>query len=389
LIIREFYPKLTLFKTPENTATANRVITFELQGAVSTPTNGATTNSKACQDSAVTITATLDNPLPTGQATYLRYSSNGFTNSTVVQMSCSGTSCTADIPSSVNTTGSTIDYYIFTSGSNATPTHSTADWYTISFDTNGGSNYAYTVVPIPQVSMTVITPVGYGPFDNLGQNSDSGPICSGDQLATVQSTATPNDGQGNPLWIRSVNNIPANVTTFQLVPGTVHVPYDAPAAPFFLQFGDMFINTGTQPETVTVVVTPYYETSPGLRASLDEATECFGPDISLEVIVNPRTPLSSLSPIICPDAAQTLDLTQFEVPAGVPASLPAGASVMWFRGDRATGTDVTASKASLSVSQGEMFTLVYTNEYGCESETTLRCQVNSIDCGGFPWDGID
>lgn len=376
-----------VFKTPEISATANRVITFELQGAVATPRDGATTHSIPCEDSVVNVTAVLDKILPVGEASYLRYSTDGFATSTVVPMTCTGTSCTGTIPASVNTIGMSVDYYIFTSGSNVAPDHSTADWYTISFDTNGGGNYSYSVIPTPQVTMTVITPVGYGPFDNQGTNAGSGPICSGDQLITVQSTATPDDGNGNPLWIRSVNNIPANVTTFQLVPGTVHVPYAAAGPPFFLQFGDMFVNTGTQPETVLVVVTPYFETNPALGASLDETAECFGPDITIEVIVNPGPILAPLTPEVCSEEADDVDLIQFEILAGVPAVLPAGASVAWYRGDVSTGMDVTATKASVTLSDGELFTLVYTNANGCSAQSAVTFTVNKVDCGSFPWEG--
>ncbi|MFK7971992.1 MAG: hypothetical protein AB8F95_16615 [Bacteroidia bacterium] len=238
-----------------------------------------------------------------------------------------------------------------------------------------------------QVTMDIITPTGYADLDNQGNNSASGPICSGDQLVTVQSTTTPNDGNGNNLWIRSVNTIPANVTTFQLVPGTVHVPYAAPAPPFFLQFGDMFINTGTQPETVTVVVTPYFETNPAPGASLDENTECFGPDITIEVIVNPSPSLTALTPEVCSEEADDVDLTQFEALAGVPAVLPVGATVEWYRGDSSTGTDVTASKASVTVADGEIFTVVYTDDNDCSGEATVTFAVNKVDCGGFPWQG--
>ena len=149
----------------------------------------------------------------------------------------------------------------------------------------------------------------------------------------------------------------------------------------------MFVNTGTQPETVMVVITPYFEMNPAPGASLDEATECFGPDISIEIIVNPRPQLTAITPEVCIEGASTLDLTQFEASAGVPVPMPAGASVAWYRGDSSTGTDVTAMKAAVSVKDGEVFTLVYTNEYGCASQAAATFTVSNVDCGGFPWSG--
>lgn len=93
----------------------------------------------------VNVTATLSGLFSTGQAVWLRYSNNGFTSSTVVKMSGSGTSYSATIPASVNISGTTIAYYLFTSGDFGSISGANADLLTINGNNNGGSNYSYTV----------------------------------------------------------------------------------------------------------------------------------------------------------------------------------------------------------------------------------------------------
>lgn len=65
---------------------------------------------------AVTITAGLSGSLSTGQAVYLRYTSDDWTNSTIVSMTGSGTSYSADIPAGANIRDQAVKYYVFTSG---------------------------------------------------------------------------------------------------------------------------------------------------------------------------------------------------------------------------------------------------------------------------------
>ncbi len=94
----------------------------------------------------VTITATLDGSFHTGQAAYLRYTNDNFTTSTIVKMTGSGTTYTADIPGSANTASATVKYYVFTSGDiSGTIAHGDADLYTINLNNNSGNNYSYTV----------------------------------------------------------------------------------------------------------------------------------------------------------------------------------------------------------------------------------------------------
>jgi hypothetical protein len=122
---------------------------FEVQGAVRSVTaveqSPLAANVTACLKA--TVTATLDGALATGQKVYLRYTNNAWTNSTVVEMTGSGTSYTGIIPSSSNTAGAVVSYYVFTSGDLGVATNgSNADLYTINLKIDGASNYTYTVV---------------------------------------------------------------------------------------------------------------------------------------------------------------------------------------------------------------------------------------------------
>jgi 1,4-alpha-glucan branching enzyme len=62
-------------------------------------------------------------------------------------MTGSGTRYTAQIPAQPN--GTEVSYYVLTSGNGLTISHSDADLYTIDGNTNGGSNYSYTVEQLP------------------------------------------------------------------------------------------------------------------------------------------------------------------------------------------------------------------------------------------------
>ena len=139
-----------VFKTQDaGTTPSGNVVFFEVQGTVrsissisQSPLSGAVVPS-----SATTVTANLDGALSTGQAVYLRYTNDGYTTSTVVQMTGSGTTYTGQIPASVNTQNKTIQYYCFTSGTaNVAANGSNADLYTINL--SGGGTYSIANNPI-------------------------------------------------------------------------------------------------------------------------------------------------------------------------------------------------------------------------------------------------
>lgn len=154
-----------VFKTKNAGSTPEgKFLLFEVQGAVqnissvtqspSTPTVNNTNT--------VTVTANLSAVFATGQAAYLRYTTNNFSASTVVKMTGSGSTRTANIP--VFPTGTVVKYYVFTSGDGTVGSSdgpasdgSDADFRTINLNNNGGSNYTYTVLSSESITTSTIS----------------------------------------------------------------------------------------------------------------------------------------------------------------------------------------------------------------------------------------
>ena len=136
-----------VFKTLNaGTNPTGRFVFFQIMGDIRTITSVAQSPTSILPGQGVTVTATLNGNLNSGQGVYLRYSSNNFETSTVVQMNGSNTTFTAEIPSSVNTATANIVYYVFTSGNSGPAADgSDADLFTINQNNNNGSNYSYTV----------------------------------------------------------------------------------------------------------------------------------------------------------------------------------------------------------------------------------------------------
>ncbi|MBK9734958.1 MAG: hypothetical protein IPO92_08325 [Saprospiraceae bacterium] len=151
------------FKTQNaGTNPSGNFIVFEVQGIIQSVTsvsqNPITT--AVTPSSPVNITASLSGSLPAGQGVYLRYTIDNFSTSTILEMTGSGSSFSGTIPAQA--LGTLVKYYIFTSGSNLSISHNNADWYTINGNTNGGSNYSYTVISAPMVTVSPTSPT-----DNL------------------------------------------------------------------------------------------------------------------------------------------------------------------------------------------------------------------------------
>ena len=163
-----------IFKTYDASATpTGKFIFFRVQGTVRT-VSSVSTHSVYSGNSQI-ITATLSGALSTGQGAYLRYTTDNFTNSTITEMSCSGTSCTATIPAATNTNNADIKYYVLTSGEGLSISHANADWYTINMNNNSGNNFSY--------NSTTQLDQGYGIF---GYSFDS-------PTDTAEDNGTAND----------------------------------------------------------------------------------------------------------------------------------------------------------------------------------------------------
>ena len=164
-----------VFKTP-NGPTAVDLLYFRVQGAVRSVSSVTQLPTVANVTVGVptTVTANLDGALSTGQSVYLRYTSNNYANSVVVEMTGSGTTYTATIPGAVNALSANVSYYVFTSGTNNVASDgSNADLYTINLNNNGGSNYTYTV------SNNVVTWNGTSWSNGVGPSAQAEAILTG------------------------------------------------------------------------------------------------------------------------------------------------------------------------------------------------------------------
>lgn len=134
-----------IFKT---NAGVTQVAVIEIQGtnlrSISTVSQSPVAGS-VFHGQTVTVSVTLSGAFDAGQAAWLRYTTDGYATSTVVKLTGSGTSYSAEIPASVNQAGTTVSYYLLTSGDYGSMTGSLADLLTINGNNNGGSNYSYTV----------------------------------------------------------------------------------------------------------------------------------------------------------------------------------------------------------------------------------------------------
>jgi len=134
-----------IFKTSEaGSNPAGNFIFFKVEGTVRS-VSSVSTPAIVLPNKNIIIEATLDGAFSTGQSVYLRYTDDNFSTSTVVEMTGSGTSYLATIPSSINTASTSINYYVFTSGNGLTISAANADFYTINLNNNSASNYSYTV----------------------------------------------------------------------------------------------------------------------------------------------------------------------------------------------------------------------------------------------------
>ena len=121
---------------------------FQLSAAPAAITGVSQSPANPTSSDPVIVTATTDVAPPAEQALWLRYAvNNNWPGSTVVKMTGSGTSYGATIPAQVD--GTQVSYYIFSSGNVAAIAGSDADLMTITYNTNGGSNYSYTVASAP------------------------------------------------------------------------------------------------------------------------------------------------------------------------------------------------------------------------------------------------
>jgi|GEM_PF-2111556 len=170
-----------------------------------------------------TVIAMLSSPPSVGEYVYLRYSVNGFLDSSsVILMTVSGTIASCQIPPYPN--GTHIDYYILTTPNpSLIPTGPASGYYdcqTLNLKTGSiGNNYRYTVknLPVPSVSIAASSnPVCQGTADVFTASGvNNGTVASdyqwyknGIAVGTDDSTysdATLNDGDS--VWVVMTANL--------------------------------------------------------------------------------------------------------------------------------------------------------------------------------------
>ena len=107
--------------------------TFEPQtitNASQAPTNG---NIYAQQNVAVTVTVSSN--LDAAERVFIRYTTDGWASSNFVQATGSGTSLSATIPGQPG--GTNVQYYVLSTKSTITLSHSDADYQTLELNNNG------------------------------------------------------------------------------------------------------------------------------------------------------------------------------------------------------------------------------------------------------------
>jgi len=138
-----------VFKTLDAGSTpTGTIVFFEVQGAVQTfSSHTAPASSSVYPGVSQRLTVTMSGVLNTGQAAYVRYTTGAYSSATITQLtySGSGNNYYVDIPGAINTSGATINYYFFSSGSGLTISNTDADLFSINLLNNSGSNYSYTV----------------------------------------------------------------------------------------------------------------------------------------------------------------------------------------------------------------------------------------------------
>jgi pullulanase len=122
-------------------------VIFQLGGAPESISGVSRDPASPSSADAVTVTLTTASAPPAEQTFFLRYTTNNFSTSTVVQMTGSGTSRSATIPAQSASTN--VIYYVFSSANTTSIAPADADLMAINADTNGGSNYNYTVTAPP------------------------------------------------------------------------------------------------------------------------------------------------------------------------------------------------------------------------------------------------
>lgn len=127
-----------------------------------------------------TVPITLSAAPSPGEKVYIRYTTDNFSNTTVVEATGSGTDYTADIPA--QSRGTTVHYYAFTT-TVATPTHADRDLETVALNSNGG-NGQYTTFDLGNtwhLPSSTVSGLGTATYYHLDVNDEELDLYLGNQ----------------------------------------------------------------------------------------------------------------------------------------------------------------------------------------------------------------
>lgn len=185
------------FNITENSASNNSMCVLETSYNPLTISSSGISQSPAagsvypCQS--VTVSVTTASAPSSGEYVYVRYTTNGWASSSLVQLSFTGNVGTAVLPT--QTSGTTVQYYVMSSNSTSGTIGTNYDLFTLDLLNNSGSNYSYTVASsnVCLTSTSGTTSGGYstlkGAFDAINAGTHQGAITL-NILGNTTETAT-------------------------------------------------------------------------------------------------------------------------------------------------------------------------------------------------------
>ncbi|MBX7140573.1 MAG: T9SS type A sorting domain-containing protein [Chitinophagales bacterium] len=185
------------FNITENSASNNSMCVLETSYIPLTISSSGISQSPAagsvypCQS--VTVSVTTASAPSSGEYVYVRYTTNGWASSSLVQLSFTGNVGTAVLPT--QTSGTTVQYYVMSSNSTSGTIGSNYDLFTLDLLNNSGANYSYTVgsTNVCLTSTSGTTTGGYNTlksaFDAINAGTHQGAITL-NILGNTTETAT-------------------------------------------------------------------------------------------------------------------------------------------------------------------------------------------------------